>query len=344
MPGVYHQDDTGQGERGLVDALAPVHGQVLSVHSVERHMHTLRSRPYLFVDEQRVQVDPISAMSGDTRGIELFSGELTWQDLKRRLESDRRCFGFFHPALPDEPLIFVEVALTREVASEIAPLLDPEAPTGDPYTADAAVFYSINNALAGLRGISFGNFLLKQVLSDLGEELPQLRRFATLSPMPRFSEGLRMLLAGQVEDWPVSRVEQLLADQQPALRERTGLEQPCAAVERLMQQAGAADEAALAEPLTRLALLYLVEMQHPAGQCFDPVAAFHLANGAILERINPFADRSPKGMAQSHGVMVNYRYDPDQVVANHEAFVQAGRVAMSRALQKDHDKYLAGKR
>ncbi len=267
-----------------------------------------------------------------------------WQDLKRRLESDRRCFGFFHPALPDEPLIFVEVALTREVASEIAPLLDPEAPTGDPYTADAAVFYSINNALAGLRGISFGNFLLKQVLSDLGEELPQLRRFATLSPMPRFSEGLRMLLAGQVEDWPVSRVEQLLADQQPALRERTGLEQPCAAVERLMQQAGAADEAALAEPLTRLALLYLVEMQHPAGQCFDPVAAFHLANGAILERINPFADRSPKGMAQSHGVMVNYRYDPDQVVANHEAFVQAGRVAMSRALQKDHDKYLAGKR
>jgi len=267
-----------------------------------------------------------------------------WQDLQRRLADDRRCYGFFHPALPEEPLIFVEVALTRQMASEIAPLIDPAAPPTDPYAADTAMFYSINNALRGLRGISFGNFLLKQVLSDLGTEMPQLRHFATLSPMPRFAEGLRRLLAGEIEDWPVERLDAVLEEFQAALQEDTGEASPTAAVRNLLNGHDGRDAESLAGPLARLALLYIAAMKRDHGVCCDPVAAFHLANGAILERINVSADQSPRGEAQSHGVMVNYRYDPDQVVANHEAFVQAGRIVMSRPLRREFDKHIAGRR
>ncbi len=266
-----------------------------------------------------------------------------WHDLRRRLGDDRRCFGFFHPALPDEPLIFVEVALTKGMAAEIAPLLDPEAPLADPYSADTAMFYSINNALMGLRGVSFGNFLLKQVLSELSAELPNLRHFATLSPLPRFAEGQRMLCAGKVADWPVEDVDRVLGDCQAALQEHTGKASPCEAIHKLLKDRSTANEQVLARPLARLALLYLADMRQGAS-CFDPVAAFHLANGAILERINVYADRSEYGQSQSYSVMVNYRYDPEQVVANHEAFVREGHIAMSRALRREHDKHIKGER
>ena len=266
-----------------------------------------------------------------------------WDDIRRRLAADRRCYGFFHPALPDEPLIFVEVALTRQVATRIAPLIDPQAPVTDPYAADTAMFYSINNALKGLRGISFGNFLLKQVLSELGDELPQLKHFVTLSPMPRLAEGLEMLLGGEVAGWPTDVLDKVLAEHQAVLQSLSGLANPSEAMRVLLHQTDGAQQAALAAPLARLALLYLAEIKQSARQCFDPVAGFHLANGAILERINPGADASQKGQAQSHGVMVNYRYDPEQVVANHEAYVQDGRIVMSRALQREYDKHIAGK-
>ena len=266
-----------------------------------------------------------------------------WDDLHRRLNDDRRCFGFFHPALPEEPLIFVEVALTRGIAAEIAPLIDPDAPLADPYTADTAIFYSINNALKGLRGISFGNFLLKQVLSELSAELPNLRHFVTLSPMPRFAEGLRLLCTGEAQDWPVAQEDKALDDFQSTLKERTGRASPCAAIQNLLDDRSVENERLLAGPLARLGLLYLVELKH-VGNCYDPVAGFHLANGAMLERINVFADRSAHGEAQSHSVMVNYRYDPDQVVANHEAFVRDGRIAMSRSLRREYEKHLKGER
>jgi len=266
-----------------------------------------------------------------------------WDDLRRRLAGDRRCFGFFHPALPEDPLIFVEVALTRQVAAEIAPLIDPQAVETDPYAADTAMFYSINNSLKGLRGISFGNFLLKQVLSELGAELPQLKHFVTLSPLPNFAERLDLLLAGGIEDWPLERLDQLLADFQPALRTPSEQTSPSAAVFELLQDP-ARHEELLNGPLTRLALLYISAMKRSPGVCCDPVAAFHLANGAVLERINVHADRSAKGMAQSHGVMVNYLYDPEQVVTNHEAFVQNGRIVMSRALQREYDKHIKAER
>jgi len=263
-----------------------------------------------------------------------------WDDLHRRLADDRRCFGFFHPALPEQPLIFVEVALTRGMAGEIAPLIDPQAPLNDPYAADTAMFYSINNALKGLRGISFGNFLLKQVLSELSAELPNLQQFATLSPMPRFAEGLRTLLAAKADGWSVSDVDRLLSDHQSVLQECTGQPRPADAIEDLIKQPSPENEQVLAAPLARLALTYLTECRHN-NSCFDPVAAFHLANGAILERINVFADRSAHGASQAHSVMVNYRYDPEQVVANHEAFVREGRIVMSRALQREYDKHIA---
>lgn len=264
-----------------------------------------------------------------------------WDDLQRRLGSDRRCFGFFHPALPDQPLIFVEVALASDIAGDIAPLIDPQAPITDPFAADTAVFYSINNALVGLRGISFGNFLLNQVLSELAAELPQLRRFVTLSPMPRFAEGLRRLLAGGFADWPAAALDEVLGDLQHALAEASGQDSPSAALQVLLEVPDAAQLPALDDALARLALLYLAGLKQDNGQCLDPVAAFHLANGAVLERINLAADRSARGRAQSHGLMVNYRYDPEQVVANHEAFVHAGRVVMSRALRNEYDKHVA---
>lgn len=266
-----------------------------------------------------------------------------WNDLRRRLADDRRCFGFFHPALPDEPLIFVEVALTNEVTADVGLLIDPEAPLADPYAADTAMFYSINNALRGLRGISFGNFLLKQVLSDLGTELPQLKRFVTLSPMPRFAAGLDLLLMGEIEEWPRERLDQTLSEFAGALAEHSSQSSPSAAVYDLLHDYAKHQEV-LAAPLARLALLYIGAMKRTPGVCCDPVAAFHLANGAVLERINVNADRSVKGMNQSYGVMVNYLYDPDMVVANHEAFVQDGRVAMSRTLKREYDKHIVDKR
>lgn len=263
-----------------------------------------------------------------------------WDDLHRRLADDRRCLGFFHPALPEQPLIFVEVALTSGISTEIAGLIDPQAPLDDPYTADTAMFYSINNALKGLRGISFGNFLLKQVLSELSSELPGLRQFATLSPMPRFAAGLHALLKGETDNWPADVLDRVLGDHQAALLECTGQQRPTDAVRELIHAPTPEREAVLTAPLARLALLYLADLKQ-GDSCFDPVAAFHLANGAILERINVHADRSEHGVRQSHSVMVNYRYDPDQVVANHEAFVREGRVVMSRELQREFDRHIA---
>ena len=267
-----------------------------------------------------------------------------WGDLRRRLAEDRRCFGFFHPALPDEPLVFVEVALTKQPATEIAALIDPDAPMIDAYTADTAMFYSINNALRGLRGISFGNFLLKQVLTELSEELPRLKHFLTLSPMPRFAKSLGPLLAGEIDGWPTARLDAVLAEFAPVLQQSGQQRSLCATLRERLQGGAMVDAHQLAGPLARLALLYITALKQSRGVCCDPVAAFHLANGATLERINVNADRSAKGMQQSFGVMVNYLYNPEQVVANHEAFVHEGRISMSRALQREYDKHIAGKR
>ncbi len=251
-----------------------------------------------------------------------------WDDLRRRLGPDRRCFGFFHPALPGEPLIFVEVALTEGLAAAVQPLL---APLGDERTAaaastraDTAIFYSISNCQEGLRGVSFGNFLIKQVVEELKAELPQLKHFSTLSPVPGFRRWLDRRLA--------SEPGALLSDE-----ERIRLPGP--AGDDAAQLTGALktetwwQDPALAEaleaPLIRQCALYLTS---GTGKAADPVARFHLGNGARLERINWLGNIAPRGLRESWGIMVNYLYDPDFIEANHEAFVRDGKVARAKAV------------
>jgi malonyl-CoA decarboxylase len=210
-------------------------------------------------------------------------------DLKRRLEHDRRCFAFFHPALEDEPLIFVEVAFVDDLPADVGPILEQGSAVGDPRRARCAVFYSITSCQPGLKGISFGNFLIKQVASDLRAELPNLKVFATLSPIP----GLRA--------WVKRRIGEVD-------RERRG-------------------------ELEALAAWYLTQ-EWEDGHTLDPVARFHLGNGARLERLNWNADSSAKGLAQSFGLMVNYVYDLGDVERNHEEYVNRHRVVSSAAVEK----------
>ena len=220
-----------------------------------------------------------------------------WEDLRRRLEADRRCFGFFHPSLPDEPLIFVEVALCKGLASSVQDLIFGEV---DPdVEADTAVFYSISNCQRGLVGISFGNFLIKQVVHELAVEMPELRTFATLSPIP----GFRKWLTGAVAEGRFAE-EGNLGD--------------------LESRDWPADD--FAPRLLRLCARYLLH-EKMGRQPLDPVARFHLRNGARLERLNWMADPSKSGLSQSGGMMVNYVYDEVEVVANHEAYVNEGRIA-----------------
>jgi malonyl-CoA decarboxylase len=236
-----------------------------------------------------------------------------WDDLRRRLAADRRCFGFFHPALPGEPLIFVEVALVAGLAGSVKSLLARD--TGDAEqraraaAADTAIFYSISNCQDGLRGISFGNFLIKQVVEELRAEMPQLTRFSTLSPIPGFRSWAEAQFAQ-----PTS-----LAPEDVAML-RAALGQP--------DWWKAADAAALAEPLIKLCATYLTTTRAGKGP-HDPVAKFHLGNGARLERINWLGNPAERGIGESYGIMVNYLYDIASIEANHEAFVRDGAIARS---------------
>ena len=237
---------------------------------------------------------------------------LDWEDLRRRLEADRRCFGFFHPSLPDEPLIFVEVALCKGLAGSVTDLLFGEVESD--VDADTAIFYSISNCQRGLAGVSFGNFLIKQVVRELAAENPRLGRFATLSPIP----GFRRWLIREAQEG------RLPAGQGDGVAALDGIETSDWAADR-------APGEHLEARLSQLCAHYLLRARrgtHP----LDPVARFHLRNGARLERINWMSDPSPTGLRQSAGMMVNYVYDEADVVANHEAYVNDGRIAHSRAV------------
>lgn len=244
-----------------------------------------------------------------------------WGDLRRRLAADRRCFAFFHPALPDVPLVFVEVALTRGLADAILPLIDPGREIGDGAQADTAIFYSISNTQDGLRGIAFGSFLIKQVMGELAQELPHLTRFATLSPLP----GLARALATRDDPsgFTSERLRALLTE--PRRRAAPPLD-PEAALRQVVTS-----DAHDSDRLRLLAVAYLTQMRR-RDRPADPVARFHLANGARLEAVHVGADPTPAGAA-SHGVMVNYRYEPDQVEVNHERYRETGEVIVARALQ-----------
>nr|WP_237182314.1 malonyl-CoA decarboxylase [Roseomonas marmotae] len=253
-----------------------------------------------------------------------------WEDLRRRLAPDRRCFAFFHRALPGEPLIFVEVALVKGLASAIQPLLAPaDGMTPD---VDTAIFYSISNCQEGLRGISFGNFLIKQVVEELKAELPQLKAFSTLSPVPGFRRWLKRRLERSGDTLRAEEEAAILALRTP----EEGAEAPAIAV--LLEELASGEwwldparEAALRPALMRLAAEYLTRPNSGIG-AIDPVARFHLGNGARLERINWLGNTAPRGMTESYGIMVNYLYDPDSIEANHEAFTRSGAVARSAAV------------
>ena len=252
-----------------------------------------------------------------------------WDDLKNRLDSDRRCFAYFHPRMPDEPLIFVEVALVNGIAGNVRTLLDETAPAEDPGSADTAIFYSISNTQKGLAGISFGNFLIKRVVATLGQEFRNLKAYATLSPIP----GFRTWLEAEMGAGAAGLV---LTGERRALKEAAGTGSRGALKTLLAEPDWWQDPAkseALKAPLTRLAARYLVEVKGRGDRAKDPVAHFHLSNGATVERLNWLADTSTNGLRQSAGLMVNYLYDPNVIEDNHEAYTSEGRIAVSSGLR-----------
>ena len=239
-----------------------------------------------------------------------------WNDLRRRIDPpDRRCYAFFHPALVDEPLIFVEVALTSGIPRAIAPILDNNGNALRPDSANTAVFYSISNCQRGLSGVSFGSFLIKQVVEEISREFPRLSSFVTLSPAPGFAAWLARERA--------SNNPTLLPED---LAELSELDRPNwwqdAAAERLQ------------EALLHAAATYFLSARSRNGGALDPVARFHLGNGARLEQLNPFGDLSEKGMAQSYGLMVNYLYDVDEIEKNHEAYAESRTVVTVGGIRK----------
>ncbi|SED57364.1 malonyl-CoA decarboxylase [Rhodobacter sp. 24-YEA-8] len=236
-----------------------------------------------------------------------------WDDLRNRLQpGDRRCYGFFHPQLTDEPLIFVEVALTRASPDNVAELLDLTRRPIRAEEADTAVFYSISNTQKGLAGVSFGNFLIKQVVEELKAECPNIRTFVTLSPVPGFAAWLDAQRRDEASD--LIRPEQRLA---------------FAALDRPGWHENGAD---IRAPLLAAAATYFLSARDKAGRVIDPVARFHLGNGARLERLNFLGDVSENGLKQSHGLMVNYLYDLSQIEVNHEAFAERGDIVASDAV------------
>jgi malonyl-CoA decarboxylase len=236
-----------------------------------------------------------------------------WDDLRRRIDpADRRCYAFFHPALADEPLIFVEVALTETIPTAIAPLLAVDRQPVAIERARTAVFYSISNTQRGLGGISFGSFLIKQVVEELRRELPKLDSFVTLSPVPGFMPWLKQ------DDAPISDEDRAILKH---LDEPSWFE-------------NAETTAQLRSLLEPLAAHYFLKARTAKGRLIDSVARFHLGNGARLERIDWLGDLSPKGLRESAGIMVNYLYRLDDIEKNHEAYANDGEVVASSAVKK----------
>ena len=293
-----------------------------------------------FLELQRITWNSPAALLEKLIAYESVHTIRSWDDLKNRLDSDRRCYAFFHPRMPMEPLIFVEVALVDDLAGSVQALLDEAAPVFDAQRATTAIFYSISNTQMGLRGVSFGNFLLKRVIDDLQRDYPRLDTFATLSPIP----GLRRWVDKHPQELGLvfdDEVRQRLARHWPE-----GGAPSIDAVRALLSEPSWSDNERLARAmqpaLTRLAARYFLHAKAAErgdkgggiGKPFDPVARFHLGNGARVERINMLADTSVNGFAQSYGLMVNYLYDPGSIEANFESFARAGSISASSVVRR----------
>jgi malonyl-CoA decarboxylase len=282
-----------------------------------------------FLELKRITWNSPAALLEKLTAYEAVHEIRSWADLKHRLEADRRCFAFFHPRMPEEPLIFVEVALVKGISGNIQALLDESAPVDDPRDADTAIFYSISNCQRGLAGISFGNFLIKRVADNLAAELPQLKTFATLSPIPGFRAWLDARLAKQ-------EAELLLPAEREALAALPG-DKGAGGLAGLLAEPGWQEDRetvdAMRATLMRLCARFLLAEKGAQGRALDLVEHFHLTNGARVERLNWLADLSPKGIQQSAGIMVNYLYRLADVEANHEAYTGEARVAASSAVK-----------
>jgi malonyl-CoA decarboxylase len=241
-----------------------------------------------------------------------------WEDLRRRIDlPDRRCYAFFHPALVDEPLIFVEVALTGEIPSAIAPILSDKRDVLDPELINTAVFYSITSTQRGLAGVSFGNFLIKQVVEEMSREMPHLSTFVTLSPAPNFAEWLKRERANTAS---------LALDAEDR--------QAIAALDRPNWWRDPLDAAAVREPMLRAVAWYFLRARNGRGLPVDAVARFHLGNGARLEQLDWLGDTSERALAQSYGLMVNYLYDLRYIEQNHEAYAQQHAVVAAGSVNR----------
>ncbi len=288
-----------------------------------------------FLDLRRIDWTSPAALLEKLVGYEAVHEIRSWRDLKNRLDSDRRCYAFFHPRMPDEPLIFVEVAFVQGLAASVQRLLDQKAPVLDPRACDTAIFYSISNCQRGLAGISFGNFLIKRVVDVLTREFGNLRTFATLSPIPGFRSWLDGRLSAEEE------IGLLSEEETASLRAVLPAEAADAApLPAILARRGWWREPAIvkaAEPiLVRLCANYLLHAASPASpkRARDPVAHFHLSNGARVERISACADTSEKGMRESATLMVNYLYDPARIEDYHEDYAGEGRRNASPAVKR----------
>ena len=287
-----------------------------------------------FLDLARITWDSPAALLEKLIAYEAVHEIRSWDDLRHRVESDRQLYALFHPRMPEEPLAFVEVALVKGIARNVQALLDDSAPKAEPEAADTAIFYSISNTQKGLRGISFGEFLIKRVVQRLSNELPGIKTFATLSPVPGFSAWLAAA--------PQETVAGAFSEAaRGGVRALGGSDDPQAALLAILARTDWAQDPvvrkALEGPLLRLGARYFQE-RRANGEPIDSVARFHLKNGARLEHLNWLGDSSATGLSRSAGLMVNYRYLLGEMEKNHEAYMNEGRIAMSaevRALARN---------
>ena len=282
-----------------------------------------------FLELRRITWQSPAIMLERLMAYEAVQPIVSWSDLRNRLDTDRRCYAFFHPRLPEEPLIFVEIALVKGMPDSMRTLLDESAPVQDPHTADTAVFYSISNTQSGLRGISLGNLLLKRVIDDLHRNFPKLKLFTTLSPLPGFRKWLDGALAEKrplVREGEAARLAAAIghADVGTAL---------AATLARTDWSSDVRCVEALRGPMEKLCARYLL-LEKSGTQPRDRVAQFHLTNGARVNRIVWLADTSERGLRQSYGMMVSYRYNPADVDQNHDRFLNGGEIAVATRVRR----------
>jgi len=277
-----------------------------------------------FLSVERITWQSPAALLEKLMAYEAVHAISSWNDLHNRLESDRRCYAFFHPGMSEEPLIFIEVALVEGLATSVQELLDESAPETAAEEADTAIFYSISNTQQGLQGISFGPFLIKQVVTSLRQQLPNLKTFSTLSPLPGFRRWLTSYFEAAMNGEEQGPIEQALIE---AARLLNVAAEPEAVFNTPQWQENPLVAAILKEPLLSLCSHYLHEPRTKDQAPLDPVARFHLGNGARIERINWLGDTSAKGMRESCGLMVNYLYQLKDIEKNIEAYATSKEIA-----------------